>query len=444
MKRIGWKRYCALFLVLCGTVGILWLLGGDSKSGEIPRAAENDTSSAAASPVPTATPSASPTATPVPAEDTLLLPQAEPEAGAGLLTGVWVPYMSLSTEEHTQAAFEDNFKNIADSAREKGIRALFVHVRPFCDALYPSKLYPWSHILTGVQGQDPGFDPLQFMVEYAHENGMEFHAWINPLRVKTTENPGELAAENPYAVLGEESPYYFMETETVVCLDPAYPYVRSLVADGAAEIAKNYDVDGIHFDDYFYPSEDESLDREAYALYTQGVDDPLPLPEWRKANISAMVQEVYEKVKQANPKAVFGISPQGNIENDENMGADVRSWCAVPGYLDYICPQLYYSFENPALGYGEALEQWLSLPKHEDLQLYAGLALYKAGTDADSGTWLLSDDIIRRQIEAAQAAECAGVLLYSSAYLDTEQTAAEMEHALEVLAPVQEESENAG
>ena len=362
-----------------------------------------------------------------------------------MLTGVWVPYMSLTTEEHTQAAFEENFRRIADSAREKGIRALFVHVRPFCDALYPSKLYPWSHILTGVQGKDPGFDPLQFMVEYAHDAGMEFHAWINPLRVKTTENPGELAAENPYAVLGEESSFYFMETESVVCLDPAYPYVRSLVADGAAEIVEKYDVDGIHFDDYFYPSQDEDLDSEAYALYTQGVDDPLPLLEWRKANINAMVQEVYEKVKKANPKAVFGISPQGNIENDENMGADVRSWCNLPGYLDYICPQLYYSFENPALGYGEALAQWVSLPKHENLQLYAGLALYKAGTDADSGTWLLSDDIIRRQIEAAQTAECAGVLLYSSAYLDAEQTAGEMQNALEVLSPeIASPAKNAG
>ena len=208
-----------------------------------------------------------------------------------------------------------------------------------------------------------------------------------------------------------------------------------MIADGAAEIVENYEVDGIHFDDYFYPSEEEELDREAYELYTQSVEEPLPLLEWRQANVSAMVQEVYEKVKKANPKAVFGISPQGNLENDKNMGADVKAWCAVPGYLDYICPQLYYSFENPALGYSQALEEWTSLTRHDGLKLYAGLALYKAGSDADSGTWQLSGDIIKRQIEEAKAAQCSGILLYSSDYLDTEQTAQEVQNAVEVLAP---------
>ena len=442
MKRHRLRKYHYgyLLLALCVTVGAIWLLRAASPGLVAPK--NTDRIAPTLAPNPTLAPA--PAASPMPAEDTLLLPTPEPQPQQTMLTGVWVPYLSLTTEERTQEAFEENFKRIADSAKEKGIYALFVHVRPFCDALYPSKLYPWSHILTGTQGEDPGFDPLEFMVEYAHSEGMEFHAWINPLRVKTAETPASLAQDNPYAVLGEESPYYFMETDSGVCLDPAYPYVRSLVADGAAEIAEKYDVDGIHFDDYFYPGQGEELDSEAYSLYTQGVDDPLPLPEWRKANVSAMVQEVYEKVKKANPKVVFGISPQGNIGNDENMGADVKSWCAIPGYLDYICPQLYYSFENPALGYEDALDQWISLPKHENLRLYAGLALYKAGTDADSGTWLLSSDTIRRQIEAAQAAECNGVLLYSADYLDTEQTAEEMRNAQEVLAPVETEPKNAG
>lgn len=433
MKRYNLKKYNYLivWLALCVTVGIVWLFGS--------RQAKKEPPTGGVAPVPLSSAVETPTASPAPAEQTLNLPSPAP--GRAMLSGVWVPYMSLATEEHTQAAFEENFKRIADSAKEKGLNALFVHVRPFCDALYPSKLYPWSHILTGTQGKDPGFDPLQFMVDYAHSQNMELHAWLNPLRVKTAETPSELAADNPYAVLSEASPYYFMESGGGVYLDPAYPYVRSLIADGAAEIAANYSVDGIHFDDYFYPTQEEDMDAEAYALYTQGVDDPLPLMEWRRANISAMVQEVYEKIKEANPDVVFGISPQGNIENDENMGADVKAWCAVPGYLDYICPQLYYSFENPALGYGEALEQWVSLPRHGELRLYAGLALYKAGSDADDGTWQLSDDTIRRQIEAARTAQCSGVLLYSSDYLDTEQTAAEMQNAVEVLSPIRADSE---
>lgn len=344
------------------------------------------------------------------------------------LAGVWVPYMSLATAEHTQEAFENNFKGIADEAKAMGLNALFVHVRAFADSLYPSAYFPWSHVVTGEQGVDPGFDPLAFMVEYTHGLGMEFHAWINPLRVKTAETPAALAAGNPYSAMQADCPYYFMEWDGGVYLDPAYPYVRSLVADGAAEIAEKYEVDGIHFDDYFYPAEDPALDGEAYALYVENVETPLDLLAWRRANINALVAEVYRKVKKVRPQAVFGISPQGNIANDEAMGADVRAWCASPGYVDYICPQLYYSFENQALGYGEALAQWQALPKHENLRFYAGLALYKAGTDADGGTWLLGNDIIRRQIEAAQAAECSGVVLYSSAYLHTEQTRAEVEN----------------
>ena len=205
-----------------------------------------------------------------------------------------------------------------------------------------------------------------------------------------------------------------------------------MIAQGAAEIAENYDVDGIHFDDYFYPSEDPSLDSAAYESYTQSVENPLPLLEWRAANINAMVAQVYESIKAVKEEVVFGISPQGNIANDEAMGADVKTWAAVPGYVDYLAPQLYFSFENEALGYLEALEEWAALPQHEGLKLYAGLALYKVGTDADGGTWLGRDDIIALQAEAALEAGYQGVILYSSDYLDADQTAQSVEKAMAV------------
>ncbi len=408
MRRLNLRKHCYILLwfFLALAVGAVWLLGGRQAEQALPPFLPDLQAGAAAG--------------------GKIQLEAEDMKQEKELAGVWVPYMSLDTADHTQKAFEENFQSIAREAKEMGLNALFVHVRPFSDALYPSALFPWSHLLTGEQGKNPGFDPLAFMVDCAHSLGLEFHAWINPLRVKTAETPKALAANNPYSVLQADCPYYFMEWEGGVYLDPAYPYVRSLIADGAAEIAEKYEVDGIHFDDYFYPAEDASLDSEAYALYMETVETPLPLLEWRRANISALVAEVYAKVKKARPQAVFGISPQGNIENDENMGADVQAWCASPGYVDYICPQLYYSFENEALGYAEALAQWQALPRHENLALYAGLALYKAGTDADGGTWLLSDDIIRRQIEAARASQCSGVVLYSAQYLHTEQTQAEV------------------
>lgn len=397
--------YLVLWLALFSAVAGVWFFGGSQEQpGE-------------------GTVQSSPQAGP-----TSQIPQEEEET----LVGVWVPYFSLSTPEGTQEAFEANYKKIADTALEKGINAMFVHVRPFSDSLYPSEYFPWSHILTGTQGQDPGFDPLQFMIDYTHSLGMEFHAWINPMRIKTSETPSTLADSNPYVQLGEEYPSYFMEYDGGVYLNPAYPYVRSLIADGAAEIAANYDVDGIHFDDYFYPSQDAALDSAAYEAYTQSVEQPLSLAEWRKDNVNAMVAEVYSAIKQVKPEVVFGISPQGNIKNDEAMGADVKTWAAVPGYVDYLCPQLYFSFENEALGYMEALEEWAALPRHEGLSLYAGLALYKAGTDADNGTWLLRDNIIALQAEAALEAGYQGVILYSSDYLDAEQTATEMKNAMAV------------
>ena len=301
--------YLVLWLALFSAVAGVWFFGG---SQEQPGEGMVQSS-----------PQAGPTAQ---------IPQEEEET----LVGVWVPYFSLSTPEGTQEAFEANYKKIADTALEKGINAMFVHVRPFSDSLYPSQCFPWSHILTGTQGQDPGFDPLQFMIDYTHSLGMEFHAWINPMRVKTSETPSTLADSNPYVQLGEEYPSYFMEYDGGVYLNPAYPYVRSLIADGAAEIAANYDVDGIHFDDYFYPSQDTALDSAAYEAYTQSVEQPLSLAEWRKDNVNAMVAEVYNAIKEVKPEVVFGISPQGNIKNDEAMGADVKTWAAVPGYEDYL------------------------------------------------------------------------------------------------------------
>ena len=407
MRKFHLRKYCylVLWLALFAAVAGVWLFGQ-----EPPPAVEQESA---------ASPAASPTAA---------VPGTEEEA----LVGVWVPYFSLSTPENTQEAFEANYLEIAQTAKEKGVNAMFVHVRPFSDALYPSATYPWSHILTGTQGQDPGFDPLQFMIDTTHDLGMEFHAWPNPLRVKTSETPASLADNNPYTVLSPEYPQYFMEWEGGIYLNPAYPAVRAMIAQGAAEIAENYDVDGIHFDDYFYPSEDPSLDSAAYESYTQSVENPLSLLEWRAANINAMVAQVYESIKAVKEEVVFGISPQGNIANDEAMGADVKTWAAVPGYVDYLAPQLYFSFENEALGYLEALEEWAALPQHEGLKLYAGLALYKVGTDADGGTWLGRDDIIALQAEAALEAGYQGVILYSSDYLDADQTAQSVEKAMAV------------
>lgn len=355
------------------------------------------------------------------------------------MRGVWVPMMSLQMEEPGEEAFQKKFDNIIQVAQEKGMNALIVHVRPYGDALYPSEYFPWSHIVSGTQGVDPGFDPLAYMVEATHQAGMEFHAWVNPLRIQSGDAPSILSQDNPYQQWkGDEAKKgWTVETDSGIYYNPAYEGVRSYIAEGVAEIVRNYDVDGVQFDDYFYPTQDASFDKAAYEAYTaaskKAGDAILPLADWRKANINALVSLVYQKIKAENPEVVFGISPQGNLSNDEKMGADVATWCAAKGYLDYICPQMYVNFENDALPFTATLETWKNLIQEDSIELYVGLAVYKAGSDVDDGTWKNADDILARQVSAGRELDCSGFLFYSWDYLDTQQTQAEMENVMKVL-----------
>ncbi|MBP3705211.1 MAG: family 10 glycosylhydrolase, partial [Clostridia bacterium] len=186
---------------------------------------------------------------------------------------------------------------------------------------------------------------------------------------------------------------------------------------------------GIHFDDYFYPSADEDIDSSMYKAYVNNTEEPLPLHEWRTANINALIASVYRKIKKVDENIVFGISPQGNLANNEKINADVYTWCAQKGYIDYICPQLYYSFENAALPFETALAEWTEMPRLENIELYIGLAVYKAGTDADDGTWLSREDTIARQIERAKESGADGIILYAVDHLGNDAAQAEMANA---------------
>ena len=366
-------------------------------------------------------------------------PAVAETSAAEEMRGVWVPMMSLQMEKPGEEAFQKKFDNIIQVAQEKGMNALIVHVRPYGDALYPSEYFPWSHIVSGTQGVDPGFDPLAYMVEATHKAGMEFHAWVNPLRIQSGDAPSILSQDNPNQQWkGDEAKKgWTVETDSGIYYNPAYEGVRSYIAEGVAEIVRNYDVDGVQFDDYFYPTQDASFDKAAYEAYTaaskKAGDAVLSLEDWRKANINALVSLVYQKIKAENPEVVFGISPQGNLSNDEKMGADVATWCAAKGYLDYICPQMYVNFENDALPFTSTLETWKSLIQEDSIELYVGLAAYKAGSDVDDGTWKNADDILARQVSAGRELDCSGFLFYSWDYLDTQQTQAEMENVMKVL-----------
>lgn len=305
--------------------------------------------------------------------------------------------------------------------------------------MYPSEIYPWSHLLTGTQGGDPGFDPLEYMVRKTHEAGMQFHAWLNPLRIQSKGTPSILAPDHLYTQWKEDSDPnnddWVVDWEEGKYFNPAYPEVREKIIEGIREIVENYPVDAIHFDDYFYPTSDGAFDEKAYQAYIESVGEgvPLTLPQWRIANINTLVSGVYSAIKSINPQVQFGISPQGNITNDLNMGADVETWASQKGYVDYLCPQIYVNFDHPLLPFNQTADQWRQMTTAEGVKLYIGLAVYKAGSkDADSGTWNGKTDILQREIEYSRSLGCDGIMLYSWDYMDTSQTQEEVANVIKI------------
>lgn len=332
------------------------------------------------------------------------------------MRGVWVSYMELSMENEsskTQKAFEDKFTEIAQKCRESGFNTLIVQVRPFCDALYKSSYFPWSHILTGTQGENPQYDALQIMCDICKENNLKIHAWINPYRVSSNETPKKLSDNNPYIKNSEIG----IKTDNGIFLDPSNETAQQLISDGVKEIAENYDVDGIQFDDYFYPTEDESFDKKQYEAYIEkyGKENSMSLDNWRMQNVNTLICKVYRTIKSVDSSVEFGISPQGNIGNNDGLYADVKSWCTCKGFADYICPQIYFSLENPALTFEDCLDSWTSLDFDENVKLYVGLGGYKAGNgEYDEETWLLSDSILADEYDILRNNKSVrGFMLYS-------------------------------
>lgn len=344
------------------------------------------------------------------------------------MRGVWVSYIELDMQnesDKSESAFREKFKDIAITSKNAGFNTLIVQVRPFCDALYKSAYFPYSHILSGEQGVSPDYDALKVMCEICSQLDLDIHAWVNPYRISTDSTPQVLSENNPYVIdneIGEE-------TENGIFLNPANKMARKLIIDGVTEIVKNYDVDGIQFDDYFYPTQDSDFDDEEYAEYvdTVGAMNCMSVDNWRIANVNTLICDTYRAIHKISNDVDFGISPQGNIDNNAKIYADVKSWCICKGFVDYICPQLYYSLDNPALTFENSLNSWASLDINKNVKLYVGLAGYKANTDSDEGTWLYSDNILADEYKTAVNNEkVSGIMLYSYSALKDENASAEI------------------
>lgn len=280
---------------------------------------------------------------------------------------------------------------IVTNCLDAGLNTIFLQVRPMGDALYQSEIFPWSVYLSGTQGvmPDGGFDPLAYFVKKAHAAGLELHAWINPYRIGAGANVWEkLSADNP-AVL---HPEYTVTNDSGVYYNPGHPEARKLILSGVSELVKNYEIDGIHFDDYFYPYDMEGFDDSAvYAQYGNG----LSLADFRRESVNQLIEAVHNLVKTLNSNVQFGISPFGIWANQSvdaagsdtsgmssysEIYSDSKKW-VEQGWLDYVCPQIYWSFENEAAPYDVLVDWWDALCTKNQVKLYVGIALYKVGTD---------------------------------------------------------------
>ena len=339
---------------------------------------------------------------------------------------VWISYLELYNMlcGKTKSQFRSSIGTAFDNAAELGLNTVFVHVRSHSDAFYDSDLFPWSVYCTGTEGKAPGYDPLEIMVEEAHDRGLAIEAWINPYRIKGTADTSKICKSSPA--------YDWLDTGKVVVLsgsgiyyNPADEDVIELIVEGVAEIVQNYDVDGIHFDDYFYPTTDKSFDDDYYDDY---LDDggTMSLAAWRRDNVNRMIKRVYKAIKSINSGCQFGISPAGNMDNNYNaLYCDVSTWVQNKGYVDYICPQIYFGFEHGSAPYLDVLETFDEMISVSSVRLISGLAAYKIGvkdTYAGDGAkeWIRNSDILARQVDAARdASHYGGFALYTYSSLFT-------------------------
>ena len=318
------------------------------------------------------------------------LPQAAPNPAlpSGEWRAVWVSYLEFAEMDFSsEAAFRADAAALMDNCLSLGLNTVIAQVRPFGDALYRSSLFPWSHLCTGVQGQDPGFDPLDVLLTEAHARGLSLEAWVNPYRLRSSASMPPAIAENS---LLNTHPEWVCTVNEGAYLNPAIPEAADYVVQGVAELVQNYAVDGIHFDDYFYPTTDESIDAAQFAASGAG-----NLAAWRRENVTALVRAVHDTVKAADPTLRFGISPQGNPDNDlDQQYSDVTGWLASGGgdaVVDYLCPQVYwgrgFALHNGStrFAFENIVPAWLAYPRAADVALYFGLGAYRVGV-GDGGS----------------------------------------------------------
>ena len=304
------------------------------------------------------------------------------------MRAVWIATvlnLDFPKEKDNEAAQKAQFAEELDNLKNLGINTVFVQVRCCSDTFYKSDLNPWSEYLTGTQGKAPSYDPMEYMIAETHARGMEFHAWLNPYRVTMNgTDTSVLSDDNP----AKQHPDWLITNNGALYYDPANEEVKDYIADTVGEIVRNYDVDGIHFDDYFYPSN--------YPL-PEGESPDGEVANTRRNHVTDMVEKCYRKVKSIKRNVQFGISPSGIYKNEPTgkygsaikgyqayyaVFADSKAWINM-GIVDYIAPQVYWETNHSTAAYKTVTKYWEDMVKGTNVKLYIGEAVYKDNVAAE-------------------------------------------------------------
>lgn len=282
--------------------------------------------------------------------------------------------------------------------------AVFVQVRPTADAFYPSRLEPWSQHLTGRQGQDPGYDPLAFLVAAAHQRNLEFHAWFNPYRVSLQNDPTKLVPTHPARL----HPDWLVSYGGQLYYNPGVPAARMFVQKVVLDTTRRYDIDGVHFDDYFYPypvAGQQFPDEQTYRTY--GASRFADKADWRRDNVNALISGLSSGIHRIKPWVAFGVSPFGVWRNKrtdptgsdttagaddyDDLYADTRTWIRCR-WIDYVAPQIYWLIGSVTTDYAKLLSWWAKEVAGTGVSLYIGQAAYKIGSSTPPG-WLNPEEM---------------------------------------------------
>ena len=315
---------------------------------------------------------------------------------------IFISYIELNNylKGKSKENIEKTINNMIDDVKNFGFNMILLQVRSFSDAIYSSKIFPSSRNIVATEGDELPMDVLAYFIEKSHQEKVELHAWVNPYRISTKTDISSISAKNPA--------YSLLNTNAVAVIpnygiyyNPASKETEELILEGIEEIITNYKVDGIHFDDYFYPKSSD-IDKENYQKALE--ENPnLTLTDYRLSVTTSLIKKTYDLIKKYNKDILFGISPDGNMENNYSSNyIDTRLFATKSGYIDYLMPQVYYGFLNSVKPFEETVKSWDNLITN-DIDLIPALAFYKTGnvdTYAKEGAneWILYNNIISREV----------------------------------------------